>query len=174
MNITRTISEQVAEKMVAPIDAKIESLSDERRKIAEEAIQNFLPKELKECFEKFRSYFGKSSTATLCCGNHEIKVEKLSYFPAPSSWYPHIEVDHLVTERIDNISVNLDKLLDEKEKTYNSIISSLLSLRTFKRVKELFPDAYEYLKEYEGADKTAISLPIENILSTINKYKTSK
>lgn len=171
MNITRTISEQVAEKMVAPIIAKIKSLSDERQMISEEAIQNSLPKDLKDCFEKHKSCFQKSSCATLCSGKHEIKIEKVSYFPAPSSWYPHIEVGSQVIERLDKLRLKLDKLVDEKEKTYNSIVSTLLSLRTFKRVNEQFPAAYEYLKEYEEPGKTAVSLPIEDILSTIKKYK---
>lgn len=171
MNITRTISEQVAEKMVAPIVAKIKSLSDERQIISEEAIQNSLPKDLKDCFKKHRSCFQKSSCATLYSGKHEIRIEKLSYFPASSSWYPHIEVGSQVIEHLDKLRIKIDKLNDEKEKTYNSIVSALLSLRTFKRAKEQFPDAYEYLKEYEEPGKTAVSLPIEDILSTIKKYK---
>lgn len=174
MNITRTISEQVAEKMVAPIVAKIKSLSDERQMMAEEAIQNSLPKDLKVCFEKYRSYFQKSSCATLCSGKHEIKIEKVSYFPAPSTWYPHIEVNSQVAEGIDKLMLKIERLIDEKEKTHNSIVSTLLSLRTFKRANEQFPAAYEYLKEYEEPCKTAVSLPIEDILSTIKKYKTSK
>lgn len=171
MNVTRTISEQVAEKMVAPIVAKIKSLSDERQGIAEEAIQNSIPKDLKECFEKHRSCFDKSSTATLCSGKHEIKIEKVSYFPAYSSWYPRVEVGSQVAERIDKLKLKIDKLSDEKEKTYNSIVSTLLSLRTFKRVKENFPDAYEFMSVYEEADSKSVSLPIDDILSTINKYK---
>lgn len=171
MNITRTISEQVAEKMVAPIVAKIKSLSDERKALAEEAIQNSLPKDVKECFEKHRSLFLKSSDATLCSGKHEIKIEKVSYFPASSSWYPRVEVGGQVAERIDKLRLKIDKLNNEKEKTYNSIVSTLLSLRTFKRANEQFPAAYEFLKEYEETGKTAVSLPIDDILSTINKYK---
>lgn len=66
MNITRTISEQVAEKMVAPIVAKIKSLSDERQIISEEAIQNSLPKDLKDCFKStevaFRNHPAQPST----------------------------------------------------------------------------------------------------------------
>ena len=119
MNITRTISEQVAEKMVAPIVAKIKSLSDERQIISEEAIQNSLPKDLKDCFEKHKSCFQKSSCATLYSGKHEIRIEKLSYFPASSSWYPHIEVGSQVIEHLDKLRIKIDKLNDEKEKTYN-------------------------------------------------------
>lgn len=172
MNITRNISEQVAEKMVTPMLAKINLLSEKRQILANDAIQNSLPKDVKECFERHKSLFLKSSVATLCSGRHEVKIEKVSSFPASTSWYPHIEVEGQVLERIDKLRLNINKLVDEKEKTYNSIVSTLLSLRTFKRAKEQFPDAYEHLKEYEELGKTAISLPIDDILSTINKYKS--
>lgn len=171
MNITRTISAKVAEKMVAPIGAKILSLTEERTDLANKAISDTLPKDLKECFDKYKSTFQKASCATLYNGKHEVKVDRLSYFPASTTWYPHVEVGSQIIERIDKLRLKIDKLTEEKEKTYDSIVSTLLSLRTFKRAKEQFSDAYEYLKEYEEPGKTAMSLPIEDILSTIKKYK---
>ena len=170
MNITRTISEKVAEKMVAPIGAKIKSLS-ERTDLANKAISDTLPKDLKECFEKYKSTFQKASCATLYNGKHEVKVDKLLYFPASTTWYPHVEVGSQTIERIDKLRLKIDKLTEEKEKTYDSIVSTLLSLRTFKRVQEQFSDAYEYLKEYENTGVSIPSLPIDDILSTIKKYK---
>jgi hypothetical protein len=171
MNITRTISEKVAEKMVAPIGAKIKSLSEERTDLANKAISDTLPKDLKECFEKYKSTFQKASCATLYNGKHEVKVDKLLYFPASTTWYPHVEVGSQTIERIDKLRLKIDKLTEEKEKTYDSIVSTLLSLRTFKRVQEQFSDAYEYLKEYENTGVSIPSLPIDDILSTIKKYK---
>ncbi|HCY68808.1 Nmad5 family putative nucleotide modification protein [Bacteroides cellulosilyticus] len=171
MNITRTISEKVAEKMVAPIGAKILSLIEERTDLANKSVSDTLPKDLKECFEKYKSTFQKASCATLCNGRHEVRVDGLSYFPASTTWYPHVEVGSQIIERIDKLRLKIDKLKEEKEKTYNSIVSTLLSLRTFKRVQEQFSDAYEYLKEYENVSTSIPSLPIDDILSTIKKYK---
>lgn len=171
MNITRTISEKVAEKMVAPIGAKILSLTGERTDLANKSVSDTLPKDLKECFEKYKSTFQKASCATLCNGRHEVRVDGLSYFPASTTWYPHVEVGSQIIERIDKLRLKIDKLKEEKEKTYNSIVSTLLSLRTFKRVQEQFSDAYEYLKEYENVSTSIPSLPIDDILSTIIKYK---
>ncbi len=172
MNITRTISEQVAEKMVAPIGVKIKSLSEERIDLANKAVSDALPKDLKECFEKYKSVFCKSQSVTFCNGKQEVRLDGLSYFPASTTWFPHIEVGSQIVGKIDKLKLKIEKLKDEKEKTYNSIVSTLLSLRTFKRVKEQFPNAYEYLKEYENIEKAALSLPIDDILSTINKYKS--
>lgn len=171
MNITRTISEQVAEKMVAPIGAKIKSLSEERIDLANKAVSDALPKDLKQCFEKYKSVFCKSQSVTFCNGKQEVRLDGLSYFPASTTWFPYVEVSSQIVGKIDKLRLKIEKLKDEKEKTYNSIVSTLLSLRTFKRVKDQFPDAYEYLKEYEDNEKTALSLPIDDILSVIKKYK---
>lgn len=172
MNITRNVSEQVAEKMVAPIGAKIKSLSGERIDLANKTVSDALPKDLKECFEKYKSVFCKSQSVTFCNGKQEVRLDGLSYFPASTTWFPHIEVGSQIVGKIENLRLKIEKLKDEKEKTYNSIVSTLLSLRTFKRVKEQFPSAYEYLKEYEIIEKEALSLPIDDILLTINKYKS--
>lgn len=157
--------------MVAPIGAKILSLTEERTDLANKSVSDTLPKDLKECFEKYKSTFQKASCATLCNGRHEVRVDGLSYFPASTTWYPHVEVGSQIIERIDKLRLKIDKLKEEKEKTYNSIVSTLLSLRTFKRVQEQFSDAYEYLKEYENVSTSIPSLPIDDILSTIKKYK---
>lgn len=157
--------------MVAPIGAKIKSLSEERIDLANKAVSDALPKDLKQCFEKYKSVFSKSQSVTFCNGKQEVRLDGLSYFPASTTWFPHVEVGSQIVGKIDKLRLEIEKLKDEKEKTYNSIVSTLLSLRTFKRVKDQFPDAYEYLKEYEDNEKTALSLPIDDILSVIKKYK---
>ena len=171
MNITKNISEQVASKLLSPIMTKIDSIGEEIKNIASEAILGTIPNDLLACFNKYNSMFRKSSCATLCNGKQEIRVSGIPYFPAYSDWYPQIEVGIDITEKIVKMQIKKKKLEDELEQTSKSIISTLLSLRTFKRVKENFPEAYEYLKEYEEEGNTAVALPINDILSTINKYK---
>ena len=38
---------------------------------------------------------------------------------------------------------------------------------------ECFPEAYEYIKAYENKTTNEVSLPVETIMSTINKYKNN-
>lgn len=53
----------------------------------------------------------------------------------------------------------------------NDIVNTLLSLRNSKKVKEAFPEAYEYIKGYEDKTTTEVVLPVETIMNTINKYR---
>ncbi len=171
MNITKALAEEVATKMVLPITEKINTLTKERVSIADEVISKSIPKEIADCYCKYKKYFQISHCVTLYDGSHEVRIDDTSYFPAPSSWYPHISSDTSTIERIETLRMKIDKTKDEKSKMYNSIVSTLLSLRTFKRAKENFPDAYEFMAEYEEEGKTALALPIDDILSTIKKYK---
>lgn len=171
MNITKYLSEQIAKKMVAPIEEKIKSLSEEKASIAYDAIQRTIPQDLKDCFDKYKSNFIKSGCATLLNGTQEIRVCDLDYFPAYNSYYPRVEIESDIMHKICKLQLKIEKLREEKEKTYESIVSTLLSLKTFKKAKENFPAAYEHMKAYEEEGKTALCLPVDEILSTLEKYK---
>ena len=56
MNVTKYITEKVAEKMVQPMTDKIKSLEANCIDIAEKAINESTPELVKECFIKHRSY----------------------------------------------------------------------------------------------------------------------
>ena len=90
MNITKALAEEVATKMVLPITEKINALMKERVSIADEAISKSIPKEIYDCYNKYKKYFQVSHCATLHNGSHEVRIDDVSYFPAPSSWYPHV------------------------------------------------------------------------------------
>ena len=171
MNITKALAEEVATKMVLPITEKINALIKERVSIADEAISKSIPKEIADCYSRYKKYFQTAHCVTLHDGSHEVRIDDTSYFPAPTNWYPHVSSDASTIEQIEKLRMKIEKAKNEKDKMFNSVVSALLSLRTFKRVKENFPDAYECMAEYEEEGKTALALPIDDILSTIKKYK---
>lgn len=170
MNITKNLAEEVADKMVSPLNQKIKDLCDERSKIAFEAIQKTIPKEVIDCFNRFKSYFNAVYTVTLRDGSYEKRISKVPLFPHGNSYYPYIETDTETINKIGEIDIVIKSIEEEMSKTRESIISTLLSLRTFKRAKESFPEAYKYMSKYEDGKKTAIALPVDNIMNTLKKY----
>lgn len=172
MNVTKYIAEKVAEKMVQPMADKIKSLEKDCIAIAEKAINEATPELVKECFVKHRSYMIKTSCFMLSNGSqlHRIKLEK--DMPAYSSWNPKAEIGKKDMEQIDNMQIEIRKIESDRSKTENAIISTLLKLKTFKRVQMFSPEIYEFLKEHEdNKPETSLALPMEDILSNINKYK---
>lgn len=172
MNITKSLAESIAGEMVEPLEQKIKELCDERGKIADEAIRKSIPKEVMDCFNRFRSYFCTASSVTLHYGSYEKRVSKVSPFPYSDTYYPYIGTDAETINRIERINMEINSISDEKSKAYASVVSALLALRTFKRVKENFPEAYKHMGKYESEKGSVIALPIDNIMNTLKKYST--
>ena len=74
MNITKVLAEEVANKMVEPLEKKINLLHDEQVRITEEVIRKSIPQEITDCFQKFRSYFSVAYSITLFNGSYEKRV----------------------------------------------------------------------------------------------------
>ena len=172
MNVTKYIAEKVAEKMVQPMADKINSLEKNCIDIAEKAINEATPELVKECFIKHRSYVLDSSCFTLSNGSQLHRINLGKDMPANGSWNPKVEIGKKEMEQIDNIQIEIRKIEADRSKTENAIISTLLKLKTFKRVQMFSPEIYEFLKEHEdNKPETSLALPMEDILSNINKYK---
>ena len=172
MNVTKYIAEKVAEKMVQPMTDKIESLEKNCIDIAEKAINEATPELVKECFIKHRSYMMENSCFMLSNGSQLHRINLGKGMPANGSWNPKVEIGKKDMERIDNAQIEIRKIEADRSKTENAIISTLLKLKTFKRVQMFSPEIYEFLKEHEdNKPETSLALPMEEILSNINKYK---
>ena len=172
MNVTKYIAEKVAEKMVQPMADKIKSLEKNCIDIAEKAINEATPELVKECFIKHRSYMIGTSCFMLSNGSQIHRIILKKSYPANSSYNPNISIGKKAMEQIDNTQIEIRKIEADRSKTENAIISTLLKLRTFKRVQMFSPEIYEFLKEHEdNKPETSLALPMEDILSNINKYK---
>lgn len=170
MNITKTLAEEIAKQMVEPLENKLKELRDKRAQIAYDAALKSLPKDLLDCHKRFKSYFKEAYRITLHSGTYEKLVELIAPIPSNGAYYPYVDTDVDTIKEVDKICLEIDSVMDEKEKVYNSVVSTLLALRTFKRAKENFPEAYKYMSKYEEEGKTVIALPIDNIMDTLKKY----
>lgn len=172
MNVTKYIAEKVAEKMVQPMTDKIKSLEKNCIDIAEKAINEATPELVKECFIKHRSYMIETNCFILSNGSQIHRIILKKYLPANYSYNPNISISKKEMEQIDNIQIKIRKIEADRSKTESAIISTLLKLRTFKRVQMFSPEIYEFLKEHEdNKPETSLALPMEDILNNINKYK---
>lgn len=170
MNITKAMAEQVATKMVQPIKDCINKNKSELNDIALRAVKRSLPPGLYELYKQCPGYFNTSRVVNLVNGSQFIRVEMKEYVPS-RDYSNNFICTPEEAENVSRITTETDSLLDEKGRVYNSIVSTLLVLRTSKKVKDSFPEAYEYIKEYEEKKTTEVALPVESIMNSINKYK---
>lgn len=170
MNVTKSISESVSAAMVEPITLKIKELNEKVVQIAYAAIQAATVPEVIKCYKQHSDYFRTCSTITLANGCHVVHVANLPKFPAVNPYYPRIETDAQTIESIDKLQLEIEKVENEKCNTSATIVSTLLSLKTMKKIKANFPEAYKHLEQYEKKKSTAIALPIADILSSLKRY----
>lgn len=94
--------------MVEPLEKKINLLHDEQVRITEEVIRKSIPQEITDCFQKFRSYFSVAYSITLFNDSYEKRVAGLKGFPSANAYYPHIEADREVIEKIDKLEIEIN------------------------------------------------------------------
>lgn len=139
MNVTKTIAEEIADKMLKPMQ---KHLDDEITKLKEYCtliVLNQIPVSIQKEYKKNKDFFSSCSSVRLVNGN------AILY----------------------NIDVDWNK---EKSNTKDSIIATLLSLRTIKRVINDFPSAAPFAEPYLEKKTTTLALPIESIDKTLKKY----
>lgn len=172
MNISKTIAEEAAKELIQPMVEKEKKIRKEIGEIAyAEALKTF-PKDLLECYNKHISYFHSTKDVTFRNGTQELNIGLSKHLPCEySSWKFYANIGSDIAHKLSKMDIQAENIKNKREHTQESIYSTLLSLRSFKKIKEQFPEAYELIKKYEEKSETSVSLPIDSILATIRQYK---
>ena len=171
MNITKAIAEDIADQMMKPM---VDHQIAQETKMKEYCTLIILGKtsvSIQKAFKANPEYFQYLSYAYLCNGNAQIYVSVEPYKVPLNNRSSRYECTKEQYDYIVKMEKDISNLISEKRKTKESIVSILLSLRTIKRVIEQFPDAAPFAKKYQKGTTTAVSVPIETINKTLNKYK---
>lgn len=172
MNITKAIAEQVAEKMVKPISERIDSENYYLNEMVKDIAERNIPKNVYDTYKTYPKYFNTTRFVVIVNGSQLTRINTKEFYPCCGCGSVlNIECTPEESEKAYKIQERIKGLKDEYARTYNSIVDTLLGLRTSKKVKESFPDAYEHIREYEEKVTTAVALPVESIMKTINKYR---
>jgi hypothetical protein len=147
MNITRTIAKNVADKLVREIDEKKAAAEKQADKLIAEFVESNTPKAVKEFMELHPGW---------CTKRHRRRVYGCPfYITAYEKW--HQDDIHLDEATADEVTKHMHKAKELSELaniTRAKIIHTLLSIKTYNRCKESFPEAYALLPEIK-----VISLP---------------
>lgn len=172
MNISKTIAENIANKMIAQMNKKCTEEENDLKKYVTNIALEQTPKIILEAYQKYPGYFQYACQINIlngsCMQNYiEVKPRTIPHKPNSYNNYQcnNEQFDYIAKKRKD-----IDKLNEEIRSVKDSIIDTLLSLKTIKRVIENFPEAAEYAKEYEKTNSALPALPIDTIRKTLKKY----
>lgn len=171
MNITKAIAEEIADQMIKPmVDHQI-AQETKMKEYCTLIILGNVPVSIQKEYKAHKEYFQHLSNVYLCNGNAQIYVSVEPFKVPLNNRSYRYECTKEQYDYIVKMEKDISNLISEKRKIKESIISTLLSLRTIKRVIEQFPDAVPFAKKYQKGTTTAVSVPIETINKTLNKYK---
>lgn len=172
--ITKSEATQVAKAMVSDtIEKKRIVLKNKLSELMLPVVLSSIPKEVNETFIKFPSYFqtAKQVNAVLNGGGSE-NIELSVRFPSANGWCPAIETPKEIYSEIVRLGNQRSKLREKSEQIKNNIYETLISLATYKKIKDKFPEAYKYIpSEWLSETFTTLALPIEELTKELQKYK---
>jgi len=170
--IGKILAKEIARSMANDtIGKEIRKMEEEIRNKSYSIAVSKVPKEVMDFYLKYPQYTATSSYVAFRYGVDTEKYATLSNsIPAVNGNQPYIDLPISDYEWITNKKIDIKQLENKRSQMINQIQSTLLHLATPKRIKESFPEAYEYLEE-ESETCTAIALPIEELQELLATYK---
>jgi hypothetical protein len=140
MNITRAKAESVAYKLTQGLREQAKSVDEQARQTVLDFVDKATPKEVKE----FRAKYPDWSRSE----EHE-KVQGCSIYVAfMVNWRKgELRVDEKTADTVTKLKYKSKDLDNKATETYDKIVNTLLSIKTYNRCKDAFPEAYALLPE---------------------------
>ena len=152
MNISRTKAEAVAKKLTAHIVAEADKERENARAAVIAFVDNATPSEVKEFRKNFPKWIDESQ-------HHKIHGLPI-YFSMIIQWRKgELRLDGVTADKVTKIMYKEKDIRDKAEKIYHDIVNTLLSLKTYNRCKEAFPEAYALLPDSVSSS----NLPVARI-----------
>ena len=173
--ITMTMANDIAKQMGSAVyGAKIKVAEHSLSSKVSEYVFAYIPAEIVDLWKSYPSYFTSRSVVYIYSGSVRLSYEYFDCQCHPAWDGNRLFVDNSQMEIINSLKTKLDKIISEKKSFEIKVETTLLSLGTYKRIKEMFPEAYAYIPtEKKQENTTAIALPIQGLQDIFKQAKTS-
>lgn len=164
--ISKDLAESIAKSLTAKKSSDIETLKKNKTRLVHNAWMKKVPKDVVAMFEKKRGYINTTSYAYLHGkGVHNTYVAFDSRVPT-SGGQTSLTMSDKDTEEFVKLQNSIEKKEKALEQLRREITATLMSLRTFKRVRAEFPEAAKYLPAETGVTQ-ALTINIGSILERL-------
>ena len=166
--IGKTLAADVAKNLANnAFVADIEASSEALKHAVDEIVWPEIPADIADMFRKNPKYFNTCSSVRV--ENSENSSDDgyfpCNSFPSTNSWNPTFVVSKEILDGL-RIMKDREKTLrkgrDEAERAARNL---LLELKTFKRIQEVFPEAYALIpvSELEAGGGASLSIPVNTV-----------
>lgn len=171
--ITMAMANIIAKQMAAAVyKERIDKARSDLKNQVSEYVFDYVPRDVLELSKQYPSYFKRSSCVSLVSGTVQLYNYECHDYP---SWQSGVlSISNIQMERINFLRRKLDKIRQENDSFKTRVEDTIYSLGTYKRIKEMFPEAYAYIPtEKKQENTTAIALPIQELQDIFKQAKTS-
>lgn len=141
--ISKQIANDIAIKLTEKQEEKIKALKEELNNFVIAEHEKSVPEIVKEGFLRYPSYYENNNINIIVNGSHYgyFKVR----YPRKEHYF-QFEDANKGNEFVKLIN-KINKLKDGRNDLQNEIVTTLINLSSFSKIKECFPEAYELIPE---------------------------
>jgi hypothetical protein len=161
--ITKALSEEIARKLVEPKKKELEELNEKKRSIAEKRAWEDLPEEVIKLAQSHPEYVQCKNSARVYGPDIVDHVNETFDKPLPvkDTWAPKIVLNKDESKEYFDLLTKSRNIAQSIYELKHKIEVAVYNLRTYKRIREEFPEASKYLPN--GKKKTGLAIRLDEI-----------
>lgn len=144
--ISKSLAEEIAERLVLPLEKKKEDLINQRQDVVFQYFKKQVPLNILKLYSKDKSFFQKFSSGVFIKNREHIGYFNFPGIPAKNSDSKSIDCDE-TCKLIEGINVRIFDTNKEITESKCTIFNSLMGLKTYSKIRELMPDAGKFLPD---------------------------
>ena len=164
--ITKQIAQDVTKSLLSKKRKEYDNVRSEYRGLIENHILSNTPKKILEIFNdsSLKKYLNREQSIYVSGAGIKGTYETLNNeVPAKGGG---VELPKELASKVEKLTQKSDKMWKEINQLQNEINASLLALGTFKRIKEQFPEAAEFLPK--TSMPTSLVVNVSKLRAKIN------
>jgi len=164
MRITKSIAEYVAKQMVSEKKRLLQEKKDVLKSTCTEMYKRQIPKEVLSLWKNTPVWLKTTYSVRLNGDGFSYECQDIEELPRPNNREPFLAFENNEAETILSARNEIQKMNTEINSLKSEIEQALLSLVTFKRVSENFPEAVPFLPKIQN---TSLVVDLSNLRNKI-------
>jgi hypothetical protein len=159
----------LANKIVKPITDKINAIKEEKRKYLYSIVLPTIPKEVMAAYsnEVTKPYIKITSRWKFLLYSSSKYMDLSELLPSTDNRSEGITLDKKQCAKIEHFDNDILVQQEKKDKLYSQIYSTLIGLKTYKRIKEELPDVWKLIEEEDKGSPGTVARPTSTALIVI-------
>lgn len=163
--ISKSLTRSIANQLVAnTLGKKRQELDEKLKKALMTLVISSLPEEVISFSKKYSKFVSMGSAVRLRLGADTF-IHSVDSFPSDLGWVKEVEIfDKKIFDNLLRMHRRYEDYYREIREAEKATYETLVNLGTFKRIQEVFPEAYALIPEETfQSDTQALAIPMSTL-----------